>query len=462
MIFVDDSNIWIEAQKFAASGNSHMPKLTDSDSDSRLRIDVGNLIRMILKKRQQGKSFLYGSRPPPNDSVWKAFEKFRFVSKIATRTTSGKEKEVDTAMSTDMAFEAAILSCQPQTMRDHTTFAVITGDRDLLPPIRKALDLGIHVEVWGWQSSIAKEYFRMQSLDGGLKVNLMEWIFQAVTFTNFRSTRQRYVEPGKTVVVCDVDVLTEDGADEMRICYDVLQLGRLFYTTRSPSGAELLVEFPRVVDVEDMIIKLRKLFEGRHHVLSWPEYNNRVKTEALSLVETSNMFMPLSEIEEGGSPQPPIARHTETTSNPQSPTLRHSEASSPQSMITRCTEASSPQSQTTQSTTSGQDAEDGEWTMVARTDPKKMHQVAQNRKQRCRFQVRCRKRGDCGFQHTAEELRMFDSRPNQNFAMWKTKACQNTQPHSSRMCPFAHSDAEAWCLHCRHEGHYTDNCVYSG
>jgi hypothetical protein len=48
MIFVDDSNVWIEAQKFAASGNSHMPKLQDSDRDPRLRIDIGKLVKTLV------------------------------------------------------------------------------------------------------------------------------------------------------------------------------------------------------------------------------------------------------------------------------------------------------------------------------------------------------------------------------------------------------------------------------
>lgn len=113
MFFVDDSNIWIEAQKFAASGNSHMPKLTDSDRDPRLRIDVGSLIDTLRNGRSQGPSFLYGSRPPPNDSVWKAFEKDKFQTKIYDRT-HGKEKEVDNSMATDLSSQATELSIRAE------------------------------------------------------------------------------------------------------------------------------------------------------------------------------------------------------------------------------------------------------------------------------------------------------------------------------------------------------------
>ncbi len=155
MFFVDDSNIWIEAQKFAASGNSHMPKLTDSDRDPRLRIDIGKLIDTLRNDRSQGPSFLYGSRPPPNDSVWKAFEKFKFQTKIYDRA-HGKEKEVDNSMATDLSSKATELSIRAEydlrykEQKANTTFVAITGDRDLLPPIKKVLESDIRVELWAW------------------------------------------------------------------------------------------------------------------------------------------------------------------------------------------------------------------------------------------------------------------------------------------------------------------------
>ena len=50
-LFVDDSNIWIEAQKAVAAGNTHLPKLTDRDRDPRLRINVGKLADRLCKGR---------------------------------------------------------------------------------------------------------------------------------------------------------------------------------------------------------------------------------------------------------------------------------------------------------------------------------------------------------------------------------------------------------------------------
>lgn len=110
MILVDDSNVWIEAQKFAASGNSHMPKLQDSDRDPRLRVDIGKLVkRLRCQHRTQGPSFLYGSRPPPNDSVWEAFKRNKFETNIYDCDHGGEEKEVDNSTSVGMTRSATEL-----------------------------------------------------------------------------------------------------------------------------------------------------------------------------------------------------------------------------------------------------------------------------------------------------------------------------------------------------------------
>ncbi|KZZ94313.1 hypothetical protein AAL_05280 [Moelleriella libera RCEF 2490] len=50
-LFVDKSNIRIEAQRAAAAGNANLPKLTDRDRDPCLRINVGTLADRLCKGR---------------------------------------------------------------------------------------------------------------------------------------------------------------------------------------------------------------------------------------------------------------------------------------------------------------------------------------------------------------------------------------------------------------------------
>ena len=66
-VFVDNSNIWIEGKK--ASGKAKNPPVP---SNYNYRIEYGHLLNHVCKGRTLGDMpMLYGSEPPPNDSVWK-------------------------------------------------------------------------------------------------------------------------------------------------------------------------------------------------------------------------------------------------------------------------------------------------------------------------------------------------------------------------------------------------------
>ncbi|KAK4182076.1 hypothetical protein QBC35DRAFT_210995 [Podospora australis] len=95
------------------------PKLKDNDRDPRLRINVGSLVKTLCKDRRQGPSFLYGSRPPLNGTVWKAREKEKFETNVYDRAQSGKEKEVDASMSVDMSEKATELRMEAEAGLKH-------------------------------------------------------------------------------------------------------------------------------------------------------------------------------------------------------------------------------------------------------------------------------------------------------------------------------------------------------
>lgn len=448
MFFVDDSNIWIEAQKFAASGNNRMPGLADSDRDPRLRIDVGRLISEILDGRSQGTSFLYGSRPPPNDSVWNVFKKCQFETKIFDRS-NGKEKEVDTAMSADMSSKATELSVmarfdpEARQKKAETAFIAITGDRDMIPPIKTILDYGIRVELWAWSSGISKDYYRLQAENSELlSVKHLDWIFANISFTNFRSTRLKNIDPTKTVVLCDFADPDEEDV-ESYVCQKLIALGRLFYTTQSETKTEMFVEFPIVNNIDTVLHDVRKIFRESFAVLSWPEYSSRFQ-RGLPSTKTSNMYSPLSE---DARPGPPTFAVT-------APERREQAFVGASDPIATYWEAEEMQG------SGSVDSNDG-WSTVRRSDPKSRHRRL-HRTQDCGDGIRCRKGGSCGYQHTNAEQNLFQcySGSNINLLKWKTKECNKSHPHASKECPFAHADDEAWCLVCRHEGHYTDSCQY--
>ncbi|KAB5511377.1 hypothetical protein GE09DRAFT_1272226 [Coniochaeta sp. 2T2.1] len=296
MIFVDDSNLWIEAQKFATSGNSHMPKLQDSDRDPRLRIDIGKLVESLRRKhRTQGPSFLYDSRPPPNDSVWESFARNNTETNIYDRDHSGKENEVDNSISVGMTRNATELRVEAKynpkaaEKKDKTSFIVVTGDRDIMPAVKSVLECNIRVELWGWKSGIANEFLDLAANDDLLSVHWLDLVFNDICFTAYRSTRRvKGVDGGKTMVLRDVSESDEDA-----ICDQLLNTRQLFWKTRLDRDADLCIEFPKVSQIERLIIEARKLLPGIT-ILSWPEYRgpffDNDHTDAMKAVNTYELL----------------------------------------------------------------------------------------------------------------------------------------------------------------------------
>lgn len=302
MFFVDDSNIWIEAQKFAASGNSHIPKLTDGDRDKRLRINIGKLVKTLLGRRSQGISFLYGSRPPPNDAVWNAIEnKYNFRTKIYDRSR-GKEKQVDSSMATGLAAESAELSISAKydpeikEKNKRTIFIAITGDQDMIPPIKRVLGYGFRVELWAWKSGMSSEYHKLANERDQLSINYLEKIFKKISFTSYRSTMvSGKVDPSCTLVLYEFTGpdSTHPRDAEAMVCNELHRRGRLFFITPSKVTNEFYVEFPGAKNINDMdglIAKAETQFKGLWKVMSWPLYVNSGEEKAPVIPETTNKY----------------------------------------------------------------------------------------------------------------------------------------------------------------------------
>src|SRR5690606_9371787 len=136
-----------------------------------------------------------------------------------------KEKEVDNSMAPDLVTEAAELRIRAEynttfkQKKKKMIFVVITGDRDMLPPVRRVVESDIGVELWGWRKGIAKEYYTESS--GLLSVNHLDSEFHKIFFTNFHSTRRvnkaQPVDPARAIVLCGFDEPNGESLDEFSI-----------------------------------------------------------------------------------------------------------------------------------------------------------------------------------------------------------------------------------------------------
>ena len=449
-LFVDDSNVWIEAQKAAAAGATHLPPLTDRDRDPRLRINIGKLANRLCKGRIRGFSALYGSRPPPNDAVWDAWSKFDFETHIFDKNLKNKEKEVDAQMGADLVEKATELrigaksSDEIMKEKNNAIFIVITGDRDMIPPIKSVLKADIRVELWGWKAGMAKDYYRLSTECPALmSVHHLESEASHIFFTNTKSTRQGRPDPAKTLVL-QVDggmVMNEDA-----VSMELSQLQHVFYTNSTASKSALFVEFPYISNIENMLLKAKEMFASRCSVLSWPEYTNAAaKPHFETPLESRNRYATLTN--EGDSNSASTVRVDE-------PKV---EVGGSQLLTSPSTDVRPAHEQAPEAVT----ADDEGWQVVTRSDPANDHRRRQRHRQQCPDGIRCSQRGDCAYRHSSEERRIFDRNQNRDMRRWKTRKCSYADCRLGTNCAFAHSKEESWCIYCRVLGHCVEDCQWA-
>ena len=141
-VFVDNSNVWIEGKKVA--GRLQNPPVP---SNYRYRIDYGNLLGVVQDSRPLADvPKLYGSEPPPNDSVWRMIESKGFEVEVFRRNIFNKEKGVDMKMGIDIA-ELVLTSYSPGTV------IIVAGDADFVPVVEMARRKQWRTEVWYWSAA---------------------------------------------------------------------------------------------------------------------------------------------------------------------------------------------------------------------------------------------------------------------------------------------------------------------
>ena len=144
-IAVDHSNTWIGAKVHKGSQNT--------------RINISEIKNLVCKrgnvKRETAKAnaFVSVSRNPltRESSVISIYESYGFTVKSFLRaSSSNKEKQVDCEIVADITE----FVCGP-IFPKAVVIAVFTGDADIIPALRKALQRNCIVEIYSWQSGLS-------------------------------------------------------------------------------------------------------------------------------------------------------------------------------------------------------------------------------------------------------------------------------------------------------------------
>ena len=184
--------MWIKAKKLYGR-----QKGFKSDQDHRVRIDMGKLADVLAGGREEVKGKLYGSEPPPIDTVWKKIRERGWEVLTSQRSQlTGKEKQVDTKLVTDVIS----LACKTP-IHERTTIILVTGDANVIPAIEGVLgEERWKIEVYMWANSISNQLRKFAHAHSDrVKVFDLDRYLDQVTFTNIKFT---FSNPNVRSMVC--------------------------------------------------------------------------------------------------------------------------------------------------------------------------------------------------------------------------------------------------------------------
>ncbi len=149
-VYVDNSNLYIEGRRVSAVrtglADNIIQAMNDRILDHGYTISFGKLHEFLTGNdlSQIKRVALFGSRPPPNDSIWRFAERAGFELHLEDRNYANKEKRIDTGIVTLMMKDAY------RNASPGDTFVLVAGDGDYIPTIREMISDGFNVEVVFW------------------------------------------------------------------------------------------------------------------------------------------------------------------------------------------------------------------------------------------------------------------------------------------------------------------------
>ena len=150
-IYVDNSNLYIEGRRVSAVAQGLAANIREAMDygilDHGYTISFGRLHEFLTGQdlSKIRRAALFGSRPPPNDSIWQYAKKAGFELHLEDRNIKNKEKKIDTGIAT-LLTKDAYKHGNPK----EDTFVLVAGDADYVPTINELKADGYKVEVVFW------------------------------------------------------------------------------------------------------------------------------------------------------------------------------------------------------------------------------------------------------------------------------------------------------------------------
>ncbi|XP_071086869.1 uncharacterized protein [Haliotis cracherodii] len=486
-IFLDDSNLWIEAKK--AKGTDLQREVFKEDP--RLRIEFGELATFISNERKIKEATLYGSEPPPSDSVWeKGREQGWKVNLSQKNSCSGKEKMVDTQIVADVTE----LVCDPQNREHGSTVVIVSGDIDMCPCIEKATARNWNVEVWAMENSLSGGLKKLPKQNELVKVqffsreDLERFTYIKETFTIFSDRKDEMWSHGVVLRQCKLqDGEITDFMDRIKKILDSFKWPWQYTPLTTEAPVNLLIVFCRGQgksnDKDTPLNRYQQELEKQcvpklcKAVLTYFQYDKSDNQETTpSSNETNNRYNALRGFD-GADDVTTLSAATDQISEIASNFAQvhddHDEDSNPAGTFGRISPSEATQHDTPLDITH-QHSQDA---AIPGNSSEKTFQLVKSKKSKkskrrqlytaaCQFQYQCIKGKNCTHNHTEDQKLFFEKRnrcvedkPAYNVRTYKTCICMSGQSCQSRdACAYAHSEEEQVCCQCHLLGHATDKC----
>ena len=422
-IYVDDSNMWIEAKKLAA-GRSKLKCV----EDPRLRLDIGKVADVVAMGRDVVWGALYGSEPPPIDTVWQKIRARGWKVVTNKRSTyTKKEKQVDHQMVADITALVSDRSVAKGKV------VIVSGDADMIPAVKESLEMKWSIEIWRWVSGISNSLKKLSDENTDLvKIFTLDSRLEAITFTNFKFGEKK-IPKSRSAIIKNFDFSPDEEWQKNLI----KKLGWPFqFCLIGPEGVDNPVDYEdiilifakvRAVDGKDFQKVFEEIFEilaleypGK--IVNYPAYRRRFDQKVDICI--ANRFEALQNVDE----------HLDVNN------------------------ALSEGLQLYNQDTYADLGEDEVHEIDNETDFKLVQDQPRIKNQKysvhCEFHSYCRNGLKCQYYHTDAEKEFFKN-PKKHKECFHKGRCK----YGPARCHYAHSNNDSFCRNCHKWGHLQEMCT---
>ena len=386
-VFVDHDNLLVEAQKMGG-------EYFDSVKDHRIRIEYRKIGDFIAGERTV-KSRVYTGLPLRiNDE--------RFVV-VTTKNSvhTGKQKEIDTMISVDIMDTLTL----KQNSFVSPTIVLVSGDRDMLPALKKVLEAGWKVEIYMWERNTATDLKELanNNKDTCLFVPLNEH-FEDILYRNYFT------------------LTDDDSSVVLTVKHKIEKEERIYQTHQSWwKEVEQLSKWPVQYRRLDKVLLSKKPFE---YVLEEPRL--LLVFKGLEITKTRMLLSRIPSLDKDPH-EKPCEMYTDFKERLEQGRSRSKSCTPRDTWSMVASRRSTPQSTpTTYECCSGKNCEEGL---------------------------------KCSFYHSADDKSYFETNGGKGHPPRKTRVCsRRSYCKNPEKCDFAHGAKDGWCKKCHKRGHFKQTC----